>query len=148
MVTGRARWLLCLFFLMATLLAACANRGTEPAGNAPPRTVALDRSDQGTTTSLSVGDHLVLDLGTVPNGTWRLTTYPRDALALVTSDAGRGRFEFRAEAVGAGRVIVSTRPDCGPTETVPCRTPDPQEPVDAVPGLYPPKPFEVAVEIS
>ncbi len=144
MKDGPAIWAFSLL-LAAASLTACASGGAGSTA-VPFHTVALDRSDQGTTTDLSVGDHLALHLGTLPSGTWRLVTFPRGALALIASDPGQGRFEFRARAPGGGGVIVRAEQGCGPTETVPCKSPE--EPVDAVSGVYPPRPFEVMVEVS
>jgi hypothetical protein len=134
--------------LIAVLLApACAAGG--PSGDlAPAHTVTLNRSDAGEMTSLRVGDHLVLDLGTVPNGSWQLTEFPEDALSLVSSETDLGRFEFRARAVGGGQIQAVSTPGCGPAAAPACASPGDQGPADAVGGAFPPRPFSVRVTVS
>jgi hypothetical protein len=132
--------------VLAALLTGSCGGGGAPGDGTPARTVALNRSDAGETASLRIGDHLVLNLGTVPNGSWRLAGYPRDALSLVSSEPSMGSFEFRAKAAGGGALVVNAVPGCGPEEPVPCATPD--MPADAVGGAFPPRPFSVTVAVS
>ncbi len=81
----------------------------------PPRTVVVTRDDFGKTTTLSVGQHLLITLHRpIEHSQWELVRYPKGTLALSASAAGRGRFEFTATAPGRGVIGISEVIDCGP----------------------------------
>jgi hypothetical protein len=112
--------------------------------------VRIGASDAGSTVSVRVGDRVLVALGAPPRtGRWTLAAYPRGVLSLVSSDLGRGRFEFAAEAPGAGQVLVIMKTVCG-SVAAPCTraSEDPENPSDGLGGDVPLRPFKVTVEVS
>jgi len=110
--------------------------------------VTIARSDAGHTVSLHVGEHLVVDLGPAPQASWTLASYPTAQLSISSQSPSEGRFEFTATSSGSGMILLVMKSDCGPEQTVPCAQPGQGEPVDAVGGMVPPRPFEVTVVVA
>lgn len=127
---------------------AAGPSGSSGTPGAPGRTVTIARSDAGHTVSLRVGDRLVVDLGTGPQASWTLASYPAAQLSVSSQSPSEGRFEFTARSPGTGTILLVMKGDCGPEQTVPCAQPGQDEPVDAVGGMLAPKPFEVTVVVA
>jgi hypothetical protein len=142
----------CLVAGLGLLAASCgrlAGVGAEPA------TVRVGPRDDGRTFLLEPGDRLVLALSAgpaAPSLEWKLLTYAKGVLELVSSDEERGRFEFVAREPGEEEVRLSGRPSCeGPlpaamTDHCPLGAPGEQEARPS--GAIPVRLFSITVRVG
>lgn len=102
----------CLVAGLGLLAASCG----RPAGvGGDPATVRVGPRDDGRTFVLEPGDRLVLTLSPDPAFRaieWRLLSYPKEMLELISSDQEAGRFQFEARRSGEGEIRLSGRPGC------------------------------------
>jgi hypothetical protein len=101
-----------LIGVLALAATACAGLANPTTG----RTITVGPNAFRHIVTLSVGDHLVVDLGQsygVPSPDQVTLRYPQDVLALVTSDRTEVRYEFEAKRTGQGAVVV-INPACQP----------------------------------
>jgi hypothetical protein len=81
----------------------------------------LGPADNGRTVTLKVGEMLQIQLPSdkLAAGRWTLIGWPKDAVAPKLNSSGLGRFAFRAQAAGSGRITFA-RFVCNTALTSPC----------------------------
>jgi hypothetical protein len=113
-VTSRAsigdRWVLGL--LVAVLAIGCGERD-QPSGRDPDRgRITVRAGDRERSVTVAAGNELMVDLSEAA-GSWRLESYPSEALDLQASEQDRGRFLFVARASGRGEIAIRNS-ECPP----------------------------------